>query len=366
MAEAVVEDPHRFFCHKCSCEISSVLPDYTCPRCCSGFIEALDSQPAATDHGDESDEDVDNVQPWELLNDVFLMGMNGDPVLDSRRPGRGRRGRDGERRPGRNNRTRHTFENLMHLFVMNLNGADLGPHGNMHGGRGGGLGPEIFVGNPGDYAWGREGFDAIVTQLLNQIESTGPPPLTKEKISEIPTVLITQEEVDKSLQCSFCWENFKCDEPVRKLVCTHVYHEGCIIPWLELHGTCPVCRKPLSSEAEQATTDDGGRRQETLRSLAAQLTPFSAQQHPLTSQFRHMHRQMDDFRRLSPRTPGDASSSNGDGLPSMQNLEDVSSSGTSSSSLSHESGSGDGNSSSTNTSSGCNSSQGNMQDMDVD
>lgn len=53
----------------------------------------------------------------------------------------------------------------------------------------------IFVGNPGDYAWGREGFDAIVTQLLNQIESTGPPPLTKEKIQEIPVVSITQEQV---------------------------------------------------------------------------------------------------------------------------------------------------------------------------
>lgn len=26
MAEAVVEDPHRFFCHKCSLEIGSVLP----------------------------------------------------------------------------------------------------------------------------------------------------------------------------------------------------------------------------------------------------------------------------------------------------------------------------------------------------
>lgn len=51
------------------------------------------------------------------------------------------------------------------------------------------------MGNPGDYAWGRENFDAIVTQLLNQIESTGPPPLAKEKISEIPVVYISQEQV---------------------------------------------------------------------------------------------------------------------------------------------------------------------------
>lgn len=31
----------------------------------------------------------------------------------------------------------------------------------------------LFLGNPGDYAWGREGLDAIVTQLLNQMDGTG-------------------------------------------------------------------------------------------------------------------------------------------------------------------------------------------------
>jgi len=38
----------------------------------------------------------------------------------------------------------------------------------------------------------------------------------------------------RSLQCSVCWEDFRLDEPVRKLPCEHVYHENCIIPWLEL------------------------------------------------------------------------------------------------------------------------------------
>lgn len=28
----------------------------------------------------------------------------------------------------------------------------------------------------------------------------------------------------------------------------HVYHENCIVPWLELHGTCPVCRKSFVPE----------------------------------------------------------------------------------------------------------------------
>jgi len=55
----------------------------------------------------------------------------------------------------------------------------------------------FFLGNPGDYAWGREGLDAIVTQLLNQMDGTGPPPLAEDKINSLPSVQISQEQVGK-------------------------------------------------------------------------------------------------------------------------------------------------------------------------
>lgn len=55
--------------------------------------------------------------------------------------------------------------------------------------------------NPGDYAWGREGLDAIVTQLLNQMDTTGPPPLAKDKISQIPVVVITKEQQGNICTC---------------------------------------------------------------------------------------------------------------------------------------------------------------------
>lgn len=88
-------------------------------------------------------------------------------------------------------------------------------------GANGGVGgtPMFFMGNPADYAWGREGLDTIVTQLLNQMDNTGPPPLEKEKIAEIPKVTISAEQVDMKLQCSVCWEDFQIDEVVRKLTC---------------------------------------------------------------------------------------------------------------------------------------------------
>lgn len=125
-----------------------------------------------------------------------------------------------------------------------------------------------------DYAWGREGLDTIVTQLLNQMDNSGPPPLEKEKIDEIPKCEITQEQVDSKLQCSVCWEDFQFTEKVRQLPCSvsealfshvilliflhllkHVYHEDCILPWLNLHGTCPVCRQCLVPEDESNSSN---------------------------------------------------------------------------------------------------------------
>uniref|UniRef100_A0A493THR2 RING-type E3 ubiquitin transferase n=1 Tax=Anas platyrhynchos platyrhynchos TaxID=8840 RepID=A0A493THR2_ANAPP len=84
--------------------------------------------------------------------------------------------------------------------------------------------------------------------LLGQLENTGPPPADKEKISSLPTVTVTQEQVDTGLECPVCKEDYTVAEQVRQLPCNHFFHSNCIVPWLELHDTCPVCRKSLNGE----------------------------------------------------------------------------------------------------------------------
>ncbi|KAG9461372.1 hypothetical protein GDO78_017080 [Eleutherodactylus coqui] len=84
-----------------------------------------------------------------------------------------------------------------------------------------------------DYAWGANGLDTIITQLLNQFENTGPPPADSEKIQALPTVQVTDEHVGSGLECPVCKEDYTVGETVRQLPCNHLFHNNCIIPWLE-------------------------------------------------------------------------------------------------------------------------------------
>ncbi|CAO2826126.1 unnamed protein product [Amaranthus hypochondriacus] len=50
---------------------------------------------------------------------------------------------------------------------------------------------------------------------------------------------------DSDSTCPVCKEDFAINEEIRKLNCNHYYHSDCIIPWLRINNTCPVCRYQL-------------------------------------------------------------------------------------------------------------------------
>jgi len=73
-----------------------------------------------------------------------------------------------------------------------------------------------------------------------------------------------------------CWDDFVLQEKVKQLECEHLYHPDCIIPWLKLHGTCPICRKDLTGEESNTETSASpSARSETAdgQSISTPTTP---------------------------------------------------------------------------------------------
>ncbi|OXB61610.1 hypothetical protein ASZ78_006298 [Callipepla squamata] len=245
MAEASPE-PGRFFCHCCSAEIAPRLPDYICPRCESGFIEELPEEPRNTENETSSSASTSdqNRHPFENVDQhlftlpqgygQFAFGIFDDGFeIPFGSNVQSEDNRDSENRREREHQSRHRIiQQLVNGIIAptTIPNLGLGPWGVLHS-------------NPMDYAWGANGLDAIITQLLNQFENTGPPPADKEKIQALPTVQITQEHVavfcfpirgaDSGLECPVCKEDYTVGENVRQLPCNHLFHNSCIVPWLE-------------------------------------------------------------------------------------------------------------------------------------
>ncbi|KAF7663023.1 hypothetical protein LDENG_00220480 [Lucifuga dentata] len=279
---------HLLACVLKLCLVS--LQEYICPRCNSGFIEEVTEDSSLLEGGANGIDDTATqfAELWDQLYVDRPFAADGDsPDTEPRLPGRGLGGLSGLRglgggpiggsvpaglggtmgglfgagehwapgRPPRLHSQRRyrsrgssrpdrspAVEGIVQQFLAGLF-ANSGVPGSP---------PLSWTGmlhsNPGDYAWGQGGLDAVITQLLGQLENTGPPPAEKEKISSLPTVTISQEQADCSMECPVCKEDFTVGEPVRQLPCNHFFHSDCIVPWLEMHDTCPVCRKSLNGE----------------------------------------------------------------------------------------------------------------------
>ncbi|XVF11720.1 hypothetical protein REPUB_Repub08aG0052200 [Reevesia pubescens] len=75
------------------------------------------------------------------------------------------------------------------------------------------------------------------------------PPASKSVVENLPSVVVTQEDVvNNNALCAVCKDEINIGEKMKQLPCAHRYHGDCIIPWLGIRNTCPVCRLELPTE----------------------------------------------------------------------------------------------------------------------
>ncbi|PSR90281.1 E3 ubiquitin-protein like [Actinidia chinensis var. chinensis] len=106
------------------------------------------------------------------------------------------------------------------------------------------------IGSLGDYFIG-PGLDLLLQHLAeNDPNRYGTPPAQTQAVEAMPTV-----KIEEGLQCYVCLEDFEFGTEAKEMPCKHKFHSGCILPWLELHSSCPVCRYQLPSDESKLDSD---------------------------------------------------------------------------------------------------------------
>ncbi|KAL5835104.1 hypothetical protein ACOSQ3_014693 [Xanthoceras sorbifolium] len=105
----------------------------------------------------------------------------------------------------------------------------------------------------GNYLMG-PGLDLLLQHFLeNDPNRYGTPPAHREAVKALPAVTIHE-----NLQCSVCLDDFEIGGEAMEMPCKHKFHTGCILPWLELHSSCPVCRFQMPSEDSKTEGNRSG------------------------------------------------------------------------------------------------------------
>ncbi|KAJ3609713.1 hypothetical protein NHX12_024224 [Muraenolepis orangiensis] len=172
MAEAAeATEQHRFFCHCCKRETDPKLPDLTCPRCESGFVEEVaEDSSLLTQSTTEASEDTN-----PLLTELLLrqhISLLADPIVVANiSPGAGHGVRTGER-VGVSEVTPLSQEAST---AAADSGGRLEPNSHQPGLERRSSRPDHMPAvecssmlqlhsNPGDYAWGQGGLDSVITE----------------------------------------------------------------------------------------------------------------------------------------------------------------------------------------------------------
>ncbi|CAJ1847796.1 unnamed protein product [Sphenostylis stenocarpa] len=300
----------RYWCHMCSQMVNPIMDvEIKCPFCQSGFVEEMSNAPGSIDIDNMSQADFESDRALSLWAPI-LLGMMGNPRRrrrlrqienDNDNDSGNRDDVDGVvnhggepeydqelesilRRRRRNSTTilqllegiraglaSESYENTdgddhdrererererERVILINPLNQTIIVQGSYESNRDQ-SDNHSHVGSLGDYFIG-PGLDILLQHLAeNDPNRYGTPPAKKEAIEALPTVTINE-----NLQCSVCLDDFEVGSEAKEMPCKHRFHSGCILPWLELHSSCPVCRLQLPVD-ESKQDSDGSRTSRT-------------------------------------------------------------------------------------------------------
>ena len=92
-------------------------------------------------------------------------------------------------------------------------------------------------------------------QNNGQVENQTKPPTSKKAIKELKRFKMSEKYTKKDTKsknekpsCCICIADIGIGDLTLMLPCGHLFHDPCVVGWLEKNNTCPVCRFELPSE----------------------------------------------------------------------------------------------------------------------
>ena len=95
--------------------------------------------------------------------------------------------------------------------------------------------------------------------------SNAPPPATQPLIDHLPEMQIDHLPAD--LDCAICKIQVELGQSVKVLPCGHSFHSRCIVTWLHIHASCPLCRRRLPLSTPSVIPDGPDQHENRLRDL---------------------------------------------------------------------------------------------------
>lgn len=235
---------YSYWCHRCNQVIrveTQDLDSINCPNCGGGFVEELEFPSAIPPH-------------HHFPGAAMYAGIGSDS--DRSRSPSVRRGR-------RNGSDRSPFNPVIVLRGPADGGeegiaVDGGNNYELYYDDGSGSGLRPLPTSMSDFLMG-SGFDRLLDQLaqleINGIRRLENSPASKAAIESMPVVKIIGNHIDTESHCAVCKEAFELDGEAREMPCKHIYHADCILPWLSIRNSCPVCRHELVSDIQSSVSN---------------------------------------------------------------------------------------------------------------
>ncbi|MQM01139.1 hypothetical protein Taro_033881 [Colocasia esculenta] len=261
-----------YWCYRCS-RFVRVPADgaVVCPDCETGFVELVETPPRLI----PSSAAAAGGEPRRRRSPAAAMYMFHTPSTAGAAP----RPNDHTEAGFRRSRRAAAGERSPFNPVIVLRGTSDGNGGAADADRGGagtfelyyddgtGSGLRPLPASMSDFLMG-SGFDRLLDQLA-QIEINGvggrgyeQPPASKAAVESMPTIEIAEGHVGLDTHCAVCKDPFLLGTEAREMPCKHIYHQDCILPWLSLRNSCPVCRHEMPTDvrggrgAQEADSDE--------------------------------------------------------------------------------------------------------------